>query len=224
MKISTKNSLVGKIADYLGMNKRFHEYTEIDMDLEDDAVISPVEAKVAHTGKIDQNGKLVSKNYKDILLKDIIGDYANQFLDGKYINFYLSPSNRHFWVTPYDGMFTYTQKNEGKSWLPVFIGLENIFGIEMFSKAVKNNASIGSVFQTKDFSIAMIAIGSLNVNRIHMDYDEMKTYKKGTPCGYFSIGSSMLLCFPSYPLKVLIETGTSVNIGDAIIKIGSENI
>ena len=218
MKISTKNSLVGKIANYLGINKRFHESAEIDIDLEDDAVISPVEAKVANIGKIDQNGMLISKNNKHILLKEVIGDYASQFLDGKYINFYLNPSNRHFWVTPYDGMFTYTQKNEGKSWLPAFIGLENILGIEMFSKAVKNNASIGSVFQTKDFSMAMVAIGSLNVNRIHIDYEEMKTYKKGTPCGYFSIGSSMLLCFPDYPLKLLIETGTIVNIGDAIIK------
>ena len=216
MKLSTKNSLVGKIADYFGLNKKFHEYEKIITEPKDTAVISPVEAKVMHIGNIDQKGMLISKNNKEIRLEELIGKYANQFLDGKYINFYLSPSNKHFWVTPYDGMFTYTQKNEGKSWLPVYTGLENILGIEMFSKAVKKNASIGSVFQTEEFSIAMIAVGSLNVNRIHTDYEEMRNYRKGTPCGYFSIGSSMLLCFPNR-FKFLIDKKSDVKIGQRIL-------
>ena len=216
MKLSTKNSLVGKIADYFGLNKKFHEYEKIITEPKDTALISPVEAKVMHIGNIDQKGMLISKNNKEIRLEELIGKYANQFLDGKYINFYLSPSNKHFWVTPYDGMFTYTQKNEGKSWLPVYTGLENILGIEMFSKAVKKNASIGSVFQTEEFSIAMIAVGSLNVNRIHTDYEEMRNYRKGTPCGYFSIGSSMLLCFPNR-FKFLIDKKSDVKIGQRIL-------
>ena len=83
-------------------------------------------------------------------------------------------------------------------------------------KAIKKNASIGSVFQTKNFPIVMIAVGSLNVNRIHTDYEEMQNYKKGTPCGYFSIGSSMLLCFPNH-LKTLIDEGSNVKIGQRIL-------
>jgi phosphatidylserine decarboxylase len=113
-------------------------------------------------------------------------------------------------------MLTNLQKNEGKSWLPVYTGLENILGIEMFNKAVKKNASIGSIFQTEDFPIAMIAVGSLNVNRIHTDYEEMQNYKKGTPCGYFSIGSSMLLCFPNH-LKILIDEKSNIKIGERIL-------
>ncbi len=216
MKQSTKNSLVGKIADYFGLNKKFHEYEKIITEPKDTAVISPVEAKVVHIGNIDSKGMLISKNNKEIRLEELIGNYASQFSGGKYINFYLRPSNNHFWVTPYDGMFTYTQKNEGKSWLPVYTGLENVLGIEMFSKAVKKNASIGSIFQTEDFQIAMIAVGSLNVNRIHTDYVEMQKYKKGTPCGYFSIGSSMLLCFPDR-LKILIKKEYNVKIGQRIL-------
>ena len=63
-------------------------------------------------GKIDQKGMLLSKNQKEIQLEELIGNYANQFLGGSYINFYLSPTRKHFWVKPYDGMFIYTQKNE----------------------------------------------------------------------------------------------------------------
>jgi len=113
-------------------------------------------------------------------------------------------------------MFIYTQKNEGNSWIPIFTGLENILGIEMFSRAVKMNASIGSIFKTKDFPIAMISVGSLNVNRINTDYIEMMNYKKGTPCGYFNIGSSMLLCFPNQ-FKILVDKDSDVKIGQRIL-------
>jgi len=216
MKLSTKNSLLGKIADYLGINKKFNEYSKTAVDPNDAAIISPVEAKVMQIDRINKNGMLISKNNKEISLADFMGNYAKDFTDGRYINFYLNPSNKHFWITPCDGTFIYTQKNEGKSWLPVYIGLENLLGIEMFSKAVQKNASIGSIYKTKDFLMALIAVGSLNVNRIHIDYEEMQHYKKGSPCGYFSIGSSLLLCFPSH-LKLLIEEKSDVKIGQRIL-------
>ncbi len=216
MILSTRNSLLGKIADNFNLNKKFSRYTNIFIDPTDAAIVSPVEAKVMQIGSIDRNGILVSKNNKEILLNDLIGRYANQFLGYKYINFYLNPSNKHFWITPCNGIFIYTQMNEGKSWFPVYVGLENLLGIEVFSKAVKKNASIGSVFKTKNFMLAMIAVGSLNVNRIHINYEEMQYYKKGTPCGYFSIGSSLLLCFPDH-LKFLIEEKSNVEIGQRIL-------
>jgi phosphatidylserine decarboxylase len=62
----------------------------------------------------------------------------------------------------------------------------------------------------------MIAVGSLNVNRIFIDYEEQKEYKKGVPCGYFSIGSTMLLCFPNY-LNVLVKKGDNIKIGQRIL-------
>jgi len=216
MKISTKNSLVGRIADNIGLNKKFHQYEKISIDPNDKALISPVEARVVHIGNIDNEGALISKRNKKIRLEELIGKNYNQFAGYRYINFYLDPRNLHFWVTPYDGMFTYTQMNEGKAIIPIYIGLEYLSGIAMYHKAIKKNATIGSVFQTKDFPIVMIAVGSLNVNRIHTDYEEMQDYKKGTPCGYFSIGSSMLLCFPAH-LKTLIDEGSDVKIGQRIL-------
>ncbi len=216
MKLSTRNSLLGRFADKININMKFSEYARIFVDPDDNAVISPVEAKVMYIGSINGKGMLITKNHKEILLSDYISHYAKLFLGEMYINFYLLPFNKHFWVTPFDGIFIYTRKNEGKSLLPVYTGLENLLGIEMFSKAVKKNASIGSVFKTKNFLMALIAVGSLNVNRIHIDYEEMQNYKKGTPCGYFSIGSSLLLCFPSH-LKILIEEKSNVKIGRRIL-------
>lgn len=216
MKLSTKNSLIGRIADHVGLNEKFHQYKKISIDPNDNALISPVEGKVVHIGNIDNEGVLISKRNKKIRLEELIGKNYNQFTGYRYINFHLSPLNLHFWVTPYDGMFTYTQMNEGKATIPIYLGLEYLSGIAMYHKAIKKNATICSVFQTKFFPIVMIAVGSLNVNRIHTDYEELQDYKKGTPCGYFSIGSSMLLCFPAH-LKTLIDVGTNVKIGQRIL-------
>ena len=216
MELSTKNSLLGKIADNIGMNKNFNKYTNVKIDPYESAIISPVEAKVMKIGNINNDGMLISKNDKEVKMDDITGNFTNRFKGYKYINFYLNPSNKHFWITPSNGMFIYTHKNEGKACLPIYIGLENLLGVEMFSKALKKNASICSVFKTEDFLMAMIAVGSLNVNRIHIDYEEMQNYKKGTPCGYFSIGSTMLLCFPGH-LKILIEEKSDVKIGQRIL-------
>ena len=216
MKLSTKNSLLGRIADNVGLNKNFHRYQKISTDPNDNALISPVEGKVVHIGNIDNDGMLISKRNKKIHLEELIGKKYNQFSGYRYINVHLSPSNLHFWVTPYDGKFTHTQMNEGKAIFPVYIGLEYLLGIALYHKAVKKNATIASIFQTKKFPIAMIAVGSLNVNRIHTDYEENQDYKKGTPCGYFSIGSSMLLCFPAH-LKTLINEGADITIGQRIL-------
>lgn len=216
MEGASNNSLIGKIADGLGINKKFHQYKDTNIDPLDKALISPVEGKIEHIGSINADGILISKNNIEIHLNELIGEDYRQFINGKYINIYLSPLNEHYWVTPYNGMFISTQKNKGSAVLPVFIGLESLLGIEMFSKAVKKNASIGSIFKTEKFPIAMIAVGSLNVNRIYVDYEENKYYKKGTPCGYFSIGSSMLLCFPDY-LKIIVEKEEKIKIGQRIV-------
>jgi len=216
MTISTKSSFRGRFTDLLGFNARYHRYEPVRID-RGSKIISPVEAKVVHMGIITSQGTIVSKRNKVVNLKDLIGNYAAQFFEGSYINFYLSPFNKHFWVTPSKGRFIYTQKNEGRSWLPVFTGLENLFGIEVFDGAVRNNASIGSIFQTDKFPIAMVAVGSLNVNRVCMDYEEKRDYGAGVPCGYFSLGSSMLLCFPTRQ-DFLIKEGNLVRIGEGIVK------
>ena len=209
-------SLRGVIADIIGLNRRFSKYKKIDeVDSRSNIIISPVEAKVVYTGRIGKDSYLISKHKKIVSLYDQIGDYAKEFIGGSYINFYLSPINKHFWVVPHDGKFIYTRKTRGRAIIPTFISLENLLGIPLMHKAVKKNACVASVFKTKHANIAMIAVGSLNVNRINITYEENRLYKKGTPCGHFSIGSSMLLCFP-YNVKPLVLCNDKVKIGSAI--------
>ncbi len=218
MHYSTKPSFLGKIIERCGLNRKFHKLGSDKIDRDNSIIVSPAEATLTYTGKIEIGGQLISKFGKKIDLTESLGKKASLFKEGSYFNFYLSPKNKHYWRIPYDGQLVLTKVNNGRVRIPIVIGLEKFFpGTDFFEKAIKSNAAIGSVFQTKNFPYAIIAVGSLNVNSIctvKKDY-----FKKGDVGGYFNLGSSLLLCFPNYPLTPLISAKTKVKIGEPLIKI-----
>lgn len=220
MDYSTKESFVEKIADFFGINDKFHRYGEDKIDYDKKFIISPVEATLTYSNRIEKNKRMMLKSKKDAYLEDVLGGFANLFLEGFYLNFYLSPKNKHYWRIPYDSRLVYTILNEGIAENNIFSYLERIFMKECyFEKAIKKNASISSIMQADNFLFAMIAIGSLNVNKIHLIEKKYNVYKKGDVGGYFSIGSSMMLCFPKDSMDLLTEIGKKVNIGEPIIKL-----
>jgi phosphatidylserine decarboxylase len=218
--ISTKISLIGKVASKLGVNNKFHKYEQDYIKDDNRFFISPVDAKVVAMGDIKEDGVIISKSNKEISLKEVVGEDAKLFSGGFYLNLYLSPKNRHYWRIPYDSELKSMKLNEGKAFLAVFIGLEKIFkNKDYFKKAIKKNANVGMIFKTPSFMYSMIPVGSLNVNGINIINDNDSKYKKGDLGGYFSIGSSMLICFPKGNFEVILNKGDNVTIGQNIIKI-----
>jgi len=226
--ISTTKSRLNRFADRIGWNAQFHKVGKDDRlypSLE--YIASPADATLACHGNIGKEGDIISKHKKVVALEKIIGNYANKFHEGIYFNMYLSPRNKHYFRIPYDGTVEYIQMNNGKAkyfWETVMIGLDNWFGdTKMFAKAIEENATIGIVVKAKHFSYAMIAVGSLNVNNITVKCEEGKKYCKGFKAGYFSIGSTILLCFDKSLKKnieeLLIKDGEKKDIGDDIVKI-----
>ncbi len=220
MNCSTQTSLLERIADKLGLNERFHKCQNDNINFDSSLIVSPVEAILTASGEIGDDGRIISKSRKEINLNEVIGESAHLFSGGFYLNFYLSPKNKHYWRIPYDSSLVSLKINEGKALIPVFIGMEKLLpGTDFLKKAIRKNASIGMFFQTEYFPFAMIPVGSLNVNGIHIVGEKDGDYKKGDIGGYFSIGSSMLLCFPEYTLDLLVNLGEKVDIGRGIVKI-----
>ncbi|MFA7707730.1 MAG: phosphatidylserine decarboxylase [Candidatus Pacearchaeota archaeon] len=213
----TKPSLLEKIANLTGLNNKFHKFQKDNINLDKSIFISPVEAEIKYVGKIIE-GRLISKNNKIVSLKELIEDSKNFFINGFYINLYLSPKNKHYWRIPYDSEVISTKINKGITKFPIIVGLENLFPkLDLFDKLIQKNASIGSIFKTQKFIYSMIAVGSLNVNGVHTI--NKNYFKKGEIGGYFNIGSSMLLCFQEYPFNILKNIGDKINIGDSLLKI-----
>jgi len=221
MEYSTKKTIFERLMNFARVNERFHEFQKDIANLDESIFTSPVEAMLVHIGKIGESGKLISKFNREIDLKETIGKQADLFSNGFYLNFYLSPKDKHYWRIPYDSKLVFTKVNNGKAKIPVIVGLEKFFPrTDFFEKAIKKNATIGSVFKTDKFHYAMIAVGSLNVNSMHTI--KKNHFHKGDIAGYFNLGSSMLLCFPKYSLDNLIEIGTKVDIGQDLIRIKNE--
>jgi phosphatidylserine decarboxylase len=227
--ITTKKSRLNRVADKLGWNKKFHQvYTDDRLNPSLEYVASPAQATIATHGIINRDGDIISKHKKVVPLEKMIGEYAKKFHGGVYFNMYLSPGSKHYFRIPYDGTVEYIQLNDGKAKYPVMIGLDNLFGnMKRFADAIEENATIGMVVRSKHFSYAMIAVGSLNVNNITVICQEGKRYSKGYRAGYFSIGSTILLCFDKNFRKnidkseILFEDGMQKDVGDDLIKINS---
>ena len=218
MDYSTRRTLLEGFADLTGLNFLFHRPCDDEVDPDESVFASPVEARLVHVGRIEKGGSLISKLGRRIDLGEVI-EGLDLFSGGFYMNFYLSPKDKHYWRIPYDSELISIKVNNGKAKIPVIVGLEKFFPrTDFFEKAIKKNATIGSVFKTKKFDYAMIAVGSLNVNSIHTVGKGF--FKKGEIGGYFSLGSSMLLCFPeSSGVKSLVELGAKVDIGERILKL-----
>ncbi|MDO8481323.1 MAG: phosphatidylserine decarboxylase [Nanoarchaeota archaeon] len=222
MAIETRTSAVGKFADRVGINKVFHRQSAVSAVAGEDCLVSPVQAKIAHIGRIT-DGSLISKAGRKVELSRLLGAESKRFQDCSYLNFYLRPTDKHFWITPYEGAFVYTQKNEGKG-RPTIIALENVYShipvmrrIPVFEKAAKRNANIASVLDAGDFPIGMIAVGSLNVNRIVATYELGVPYPRGQICGHFKIGSTMLLLFPR-EFSPVVKEGEKVRLGQPVAR------
>jgi len=217
---STKVSIIGKIANTVGVNRKFSKFGDDNWIDDNSYIISPVDGKVVACGEIKEDGNIISKSGKEVILKSLIGEYDNLFIGGTYLNIYLSPKNKHYWRIPYKGQLVSTSLNQGKAKIPVFIGLDKILKKrDCFRRAVKKNASVGLIFKADNLKFAMIPVGSLNVNGIHIIGNNNGMYKKGDIGGYFSIGSSMLLCFPKNSVEILIKIKDEIKIGENIIKL-----
>lgn len=220
---STRETSWKIFADKIGINDRFHRKEEDIIDHSLEFISSPAQATLFYNGRIDDEGYILSKHKKRVALEKLIGKYADRFKDGIYLNMYLSPKDKHYFVFPYLGKVEYIRKNDGKAFIPVMIGLDNVFGNQRwFSKAAESNASIGVVVNAGKFSYAMIAVGSLNVNHITVKCETGKKYNKGDYAGYFSVGSTIVLCFDKsfgQNSRRLIKNGERKDIGENIYKI-----
>lgn len=203
---TTPSTLLTTIADYIGINNRFHAIdTNITID-HHSHIVSPVEWTIQHIWNIDDTGILIGKGDKHIYLDTIIWDEIHSFSWWTYIYRYLSPRNKHYWIAPSTWTCTGVFLHKGKAlFSPIIIWCEQILRYIPYLKhanilqsALEKNATASSIRQTKLWPIALIAIGSLNVNHMTLLHTIEQTCTQWSPLGYFSVWSSMIMCLPTW--------------------------
>jgi len=216
--IQTKQSFLKKVLDKLWTNKKFHKYSESQIDQDKNYITSPVDWTVAYSWKLWENWEFISKWWKTANLSELMWDKAKDFANFNYLNIYLSPKNRHFFCLPYDSKIINTFANNWKAICPIFIWIENFFNIEVFHKAITKNATLSSILETNFWKMWFIAVWSLNVNHIEFNYMAWENAKKWDYFGHFNLWSSVILIFPEN-FDILKKTWEKLVIWEKIVKI-----
>ncbi|PJZ54770.1 archaetidylserine decarboxylase [Leptospira adleri] len=225
-----------EIQEYNSLNAFFTRALKAEARIIDSAeneMVSPVDAKITGYGDINQRIIIQAKGV-DYNLKELLGGGASKYLDdfsnGKYITFYLSPQDYHRIHSPAYGRILGYYYEPGKLF-PV--NELAVFGIRgLFPK----NERLITYLQTEYGKVAVIKVGASNVGRIRVTYDNKIVtntlirsartveYKdvsimidKGAELGRFEMGSTVILLmekdtftFDSLPLNEKITYGTPI--------------
>lgn len=214
----TKESFFKKTLDKLWINKKFHTFSESEICLDTNFITSPVDGTIAYFWNVWSSWEFISKWGKKVHLTELMWEKAKDFAGYKYINIYLSPKNRHFFVSPYEAKITKTFANNWKAFLPIFIWIENFLKLEVFHKAIISNATLSAIFETHFWKMCFIAVWSLNVNHIKFDFEEEKELKKWEKFWHFSLGSSVILIFPDN-FEICKKEWESLVIGERLVEV-----
>lgn len=208
-----------------------------EIDPRPDAIVSPVDGLVSNFGDINGDTLIQAKG-KDYTLNALLADteYAETFINGKYVTLYLSPRDYHRMHTPLDGS-VYAMR-----YIPGKLFSVNAFGVRNIDNLFAVNERLVNYFDTAAGKVAYIMVGAMNVGRIRVVYDEFATntkktsafykpydkpheFQKGDEIGRFELGSTVILLFEKDRVQFTDELyeNMEIKLGKAIAGIKSRN-
>ena len=183
------------------------------IDFSPNTLISPVDGFLSAVGKIDEQHTFRVKN-QSYSLNKIFGDKekAKIYKNGYYYLLYLSPSHYHHFHFPIAGKII-SRYALGSISYPV-----NSFGLRLGNSPFSTNYRLISELETDFGKLAMVKVGALNVNSIHI-HSSSKEAIKGAEFGHFSFGSTVILFIEENShFKSTIEMNHEVKLGQTIGK------
>lgn len=154
-----------------------------------DALISPVDARIAACGSI-RNGMLLQVKGQDYTLNELLNDSPRiaQYVNGHYWILYLSPSDYHRIHAPCAGKVVETEHIPGKVY-PV-----NEFGLTFMRRVLSRNERLITYIRHEYGEAAVVKVGALNVSSIqYVDFKPPKSVERGAELAYFEFGSTVVL-------------------------------
>lgn len=166
-------------------------------------LVSPADGSIVQLGKIEQ-GALIQAKGQTFQLDSLVGsENATPFLNGNFINIYLSPTDYHRVHMPFDGKIVETAYFPGKLFSVnpnTTIGIPNLF---------PRNERLVCVIETSVGKMLLVMVGAMLVNGIVTNWagkvtpfkqKEQKplsiSYQKGDEIAHFQFGSTVILILP----------------------------
>ena len=217
---------------YKSLNDLFTRELAIARQINEDekVFISPTDSLITQCG--DVNGDLALQikgmeySFEELLTYNCSENFE-KLVDGKYMNFYLSPKDYHRYHSPCDFQVKKLLHVPGKLY-PVNIKYLNK-QIDLFAE----NERVILECSHEDKIFYMVFVGALNVGQMVFEFEpkvetntevrdiqiyeyEDKQIKKGDCLGYFKMGSTVVMFWEKDFVNLEELTGNSVKYGQKI--------
>ena len=222
-------------SSYETLNKLFtrHLREPRDFNTDDAIMISPCDALVSECGKIHDFTSLQIKGMKykvdELLGSHIDGPNKHKIKNGRFINFYLSPSDYHRYHIPFDCRITKAVHIPGKLYPVNFTYLNK--QQDLF---IENERVVIECYTKEDKLFYMVLVGALNVGKMEVSFEqsiqtnseirESVAYKykdlnmkKGDDFGCFQMGSTIVLI--AEDMDIFVKSGEKVSFTQDIASI-----
>ncbi|MEM5018319.1 phosphatidylserine decarboxylase [Metabacillus indicus] len=176
---------------------------------EQDAFVSPSDSVLSVVDHLTPESRFVVKG-QEYTVEELLGSKseAEVYSGGQVLIFYLSPTDYHRVHVPMDAKVedVYTL---GKEAAPV-----NTIGLKYGLRPLTRNYRLVTKFNAAGVPFAQVMVGALNVNSIERT-NHQHDVRRGDPFGYFSFGSTVVICVPKGHLEFTGKTGP-VKMGEQI--------
>ena len=219
-------------SSYETLNKLFtrHLRESREFNLDGDIMISPCDALISECGKVHDYTSLQIKGmqYK---VDELLGDFIDpadkhKIKNGRFINFYLSPSDYHRYHIPVNCRITKAVHIPGKLYPVNFTYLNK--QADLF---IENERVVIECYTQEDKLFYMVLVGALNVGRMEVSFEpsihtnshlrESVAYEykelnmnKGDDFGCFQMGSTIVLI--AEEMDIFVKSGEKVSFGQDI--------
>ncbi|WP_026689156.1 phosphatidylserine decarboxylase [Alteribacter aurantiacus] len=180
-----------------------------------ETIVSPVDGTLSETGGISEDATFTIKG-QTYDVNELVGleETGKRYLGGRYMLFYLSPTDYHRIHSPVEGEIvkTWALGNHSSPVNPLALSLGD-------KVLAKNYRLLTEVSTEEDQRVCIVKIGALNVNSIHPRRAMANgTVLKGEEMAYFSFGSSVMLLFEKGMVAEPLLQG-KVKYGEAVATI-----
>ena len=222
------------ISHYETLNLLFTRELLYDREMPKDptVIVSPADSLISELGDLKDSTALQIKDFqyciKELLTEHISDENKERVIDGKFINFYLSPKDYHRYHVPTDMRVTKVIHVPGLLYPVNFTYLRKVHSL-----FVKNERVILECFDNTGKLFYMILVGALNVGKMtlsfepkietNIDASELQVYEyddlhlqKGDELGMFKMGSTVVMVFEEGSVNLASEVGKKVRFGEEI--------
>ncbi len=223
--------------EYSTLNALFTRALKTPREIEsnEDELISPCDAFISECGDIEEQKALLIKGHS-YRVRNFLGDYVlksqkDRLIEGKYLNFYLSPKDYHRYHAPLDMQIKKAVHIPGKLYPVNFTWLKKI--PELF---IENERVILECYTKEEKLFYMVFVGALNVGKMQFIFDhniqtnvksgkeqpymyENLYLKKGDELGRFEMGSTIIMLFEKDMVELTCKSDNPIKFTDVVARL-----